>query len=218
MRCQHKLPYQIFPGIFSSIDSYSKKITNIHFAQHRQMPNWFSMFGPIEKLVKVPHLSKFYVVDPETNILLRGTPDEMLHKSDGSYVIIDYKTAKITDTQDKLLPMYEAQLNAYAYIAERVGFKPVTGLSLIYYEPITDISSNDIDSHMLNDGFSMNFTEKLVPVSLEPDNIKSLLNRVREIYDLSEKPKGIQGCKDCESLDNLLSVAGYDVKPLSGNE
>ena len=208
LHCSHKLPYQIFPGIFSSIDSYTKKITNMHYQQHERVPDWFGGFGSLGKPIKVPHYSKFYITDPESNILLTGAPDEILSKTDGSYFIVDYKTARFTGAQDKLLPMYEVQLNAYAYIGERVGFKPVSGLGLIYYEPLTGISVDELDSFILDEGFSMHFSGKLLPIDLSPDNILPLLNRVREIYELPQTPNGVEGCKDCQLLDTLLSIAG----------
>jgi len=210
LHCNHKLPYQIFPGIFSSIDSYTKKVTNMHFEQHQRVPDWFSGFGSLGKPTKVPHHSKFCVLEPDTNILLTGVPDEILHKSDDSYFIVDYKTAKFTGTQDQLLPMYGVQLNAYAYIGERAGFKPIRGLGLIYYEPQTGISAEDIDSFILEDGFSMHFSGKLLPIELKPDTIPPLLNQVRESYELSQMPNGVEGCKNCQMLDTLLSVAGVN--------
>jgi hypothetical protein len=205
-RCNNKLPYQIFPGIFSSIDSYTKKVTNMHFEQHQRVPDWFSGFGSLGKPVKVPHYSKFSVIDAQSNILLWGMPDEILHKSDGSHFIVDYKTAKLTEAQDKLLPLYEVQLNSYAYIGERVGFKPISGLGLLYYEPQTGISAEQIDSFILGDGFLMHFAGKLLPIELKPDSIPQLLKRVREIYELPQAPNGVEGCKDCQLLDTLLSV------------
>lgn len=154
------LPFQIFPGIFNSIDSYSKKITNLHFAKHNKTPVWLSDFGEIGNPIKAPQHSKFNILDEETAILLTGSPDEMLRKSDGSHFIIDYKTAKFTGTQDELFPMYEAQLNAYAYIGDRCGFKPVVGLGLVYYEPLTDITTDEINSFLLDKGFSMHFIKR----------------------------------------------------------
>jgi hypothetical protein len=206
LKCKKKLPYQSFPGIFSSIDSYTKKVTNSHFGRYRRLPNWFSYFGISGEPVRVPNHSTFNVLDDETNILLTGVPDEILLKKDGSYLIIDYKTAKLTGTQDELLPMYEVQLNAYAFIAEKVGFNPVSGLGLIYYEPQTELSNDTVDSFMLDDGFSMHFSGKPVSVELNPDKIKSLLRRVRDIFDMSEEPRVNEDCGDCRLLEILLSV------------
>lgn len=203
MHCD-KLPYQIFPGIFSSIDLYSKKITNIYYEQHKLPPKWFKSFGNLYKPIKVPHHTKFYVIDNRTNIKLTGIPDEIFLMPDGSYFIIDYKTAKYTDTQEELLPLYEIQLNGYGYIAERVGFKPVKGLGLIYYEPQTDISLENIDSYTRLNGFSMDFSAYLHKIELNTNKIESLLKKVREIYDLPKAPKGNSDCDDCQSLEQLL--------------
>jgi hypothetical protein len=146
-----KLPFQIFPGIFSSIDSYSKKVTLRYFEDHRKLVKWFLKVGLTGKPVKVPHFNEFQILDSKTNILLTGVPDEIIQMSDGSYAIIDYKTAKFTSNQDELLPMYDVQLNAYAYIGERKGFKPITRLILFYYEPVTEINRGECASPHLTD-------------------------------------------------------------------
>jgi hypothetical protein len=121
MRCGHKLPWLIFPGIFSSLDTYQKKITNLHFEQHRCIPRWLDGFGDLGKPTKMPGHKTFNVVDAETNIRLTGVPDEILRRDDGSLFVADYKTARYTGTQDELLPMYVVQLNSYSIIAERIG-------------------------------------------------------------------------------------------------
>lgn len=80
MRCENKLPYQIFPGIFSSIDSYTKKVTNLHHQKLSVIPKWLNEFGDLESPVKVPHYKKFFVVDQDTNVKLWGAPDEIIQK------------------------------------------------------------------------------------------------------------------------------------------
>ena len=94
--------------------------------------------------------------------------------------------------------MYEAQLNAYAYIAERVGISPVSGIGLIYYEPQTDLGIEDVDDVLLEYGFIMRFRAKLVSLTLDPDGIiPPLLKQARRIDDLREASKGKDGCRDC---------------------
>jgi hypothetical protein len=131
MMCGDKLPFQIFPGIFSSIDSYSKKITVSYFRQHGRVPQWFDGFGELGAPMPVPGWSKFQMFDPKTNILLTGVPDEILRHPERGIWIGDYKTARFTDTQDALAPMYEVQLNCYALIAAKIGLGPVYGLEAI---------------------------------------------------------------------------------------
>ena len=206
--CANKLPFQIFPGIFSSIDSYTKKVTNVHFDRYSRLPSWLEELVELGKPVKVPHYSKFSVTDENSDVVLRGAPDEILQMDDGSHFIIDYKTAKFTKAQDSLLPLYEVQLNAYAYIGERQGFDPVSGLALIYMEPQTDLAQDQLDSLVKKEGFLMAFDGYVLEVGLEPDKvIPPLLKEVRTIHDFESPPPGNQRCRDCQLLDGLIATA-----------
>jgi hypothetical protein len=207
MHCK-ELPYQIFPGIFSSIDSYTKKVTHIHYEECSAIPGWLRQFGDLVKPVKTPTHYSFYVVDTDTNIRLTGVPDEIFQMKDGSFFIADYKTAKYTGTQDKLLPMYKIQLNAYGYIGNKTDYHPVTGIGLVYYEPQTELSEESLDSVLTEDGFKLAFQGKLLPLELAPEKmIPPLLRKVREIYDRPRVPEGAIGCEDCERLDKLINLA-----------
>src|SRR5439155_341197 len=132
------LPYQIFPGIFASIDSYSKRVTALWYDEHKHPPAWLDVIGASARPLAVPHWTKFQLTDERTNIRLTGVPDAIWQRRDRSLAIVDQKTAKVTEKQDELAPLYAAQLNAYAYIAERVGIGKASWLGLEYYEPITD--------------------------------------------------------------------------------
>jgi hypothetical protein len=200
------LPYQIFPGIFASIDAYTKKVVHQYFEKHNSLPACFANFGVVGQPAKIPHHNRFKITDRDTNIVLTGTPDEILRKSDGSYSVIDYKTARFTRNQDELLPMYIVQLNAYAYIAERTFFKPVTQLGLLYCEPVTEVNAGTVDVCTGDKGFSMDFVAKLLDIECAPDSIRSYLRRVREIHDLPQPPEGTVDCKNCRLLNNLLSL------------
>jgi hypothetical protein len=207
MRVQGKLPYQIFPGIFSSIDSYGKKLVQGWFDRHGGPPPWLAALGDIKGYRPSPHHSQFNVLDGATSVLLTGTPDGVLIRSDDSHVIVDYKTARFTQQQDALLPMYDVQLNAYAYIGERCGLAPVSGLALIYTEPVTDTATANNDANTTGQGFIMQFRGHILPVQLSPERIPSLLERVRKICDLPRAPDPSAGCTDCGLLDNLLKAA-----------
>ena len=207
MHVQDKLPYQIFPGIFSSIDSYGKRLVHGWFDRHRTPPAWLSSLGDIRGYVNPPHYSKFFVLDSETSVLLSGTPDGILVLRNESHLIVDYKTAKFTEHQDSLFPMYEVQLNAYAYIGERCGLSPVSGLALVYTEPVTDEESASKDTNVTDDGFVLEFSSHILPVTLHSDMIPSLLLTVRDTYELEHPPARSQACKDCILLDKLISVA-----------
>jgi hypothetical protein len=208
VRVGNKLPYQVFPGIFSTIDSYNKKLTAYHFNRYGALPEFFKRID-IEGLpVKVPSFHRYQIHNDENNVLLTGVPDEIIREPGDTYYIIDYKTSRYTKGQDKLLPLYRVQLNAYAYIGERIGFEPVRGLGLFYFEPRTDISEDTVIEYVSGEGFNMNFKGSFHPVELDAGIIPPLLGRARELYDSSQIPPGRSGCKDCERLDHLLDFVG----------
>ena len=201
------VPFQIFPGIFSSIDSYGKRLVHGWFDRHQTAPPWLAGLGSIKGYINPPHYTKFSFLDGESNVVLRGTPDGILVMQDRSHLIIDYKTAKFTQHQDDLFPMYEVQLNAYAVIGERKGVAPVSGLALVYTQPVTDDDSAKKDANQTDSGFVMEFSAHIRPVDLATEKIPLLLAKVREIYDMKYPPKSRDGCKDCALLRGLLELA-----------
>jgi PD-(D/E)XK nuclease superfamily len=203
-----QLPYQIFPGVFSSIDAFSKKVTALYFQRHLRLPQWLKPIGLNGCPLAVPHWSKFNYTDPETNIRLSGVPDEIfrLPGRTAMLAILDYKTARYTDTQDELAPMYRVQLNAYSVIAQETALGRVKSLWLAYYEPLTNIGVDDLSDLVDDDSVAMRFAPKVIPVGIDQTMIPPLLKRAREIYDLVEPPPTRDGCKDCRLLQNLLNL------------
>lgn len=210
LRCDKKLPFQMgFPGIFMSLDAYGKNLIRAHLEAHGRLPKWFPNVGKVTACVPARelHWSRFQLVDEDTQILLRGTPDDIFQLADGSYHIVDYKTAKVTQTQDSLFPLYEVQLNAYAMICEVRDLTPVAGLSLIYTEPITQVSPDNTKTLHAEESYALRFKATRKPVRIQPKElIKPLLRQAREIYDQPEAPASRANCENCELLENLLSV------------
>jgi len=202
------MPYQIFPGIFSSIDSYGKRLVHGWFDRHRCAPPWLAGLGGIAGYINPPHYTKFNIHGRESNVVLRGTPDGILVMQDQSHLTVDYKTAKFTLHQDELFPMYEVQLNAYAVIGEQNGLAPVSGLALVYTEPVTDDETVKKDSHQSNSGFLMEFSAHIRSVDLAMSKVPALLAKVRDIYDRERPPDVLDGCKNCLLLCGLLELAG----------
>jgi hypothetical protein len=206
-----KLPWQIFPGIFSSIDAYTKRVAH-HWIDGvikdskgnlAPMPDFMAELG-VTGWLKTPHWSKFNRLDDATNITLSGSADDIWTLAQGGIHIPDYKTAKYTKGQDRLIPMYEVQLNGYGWIADGLGhYGGVQGLSMIYMEPVTDDSAalaGACDGH-----FKMQFNPKFVPVEMDPGPLFGHLSMAREIYD-GPMPAGRDGCKDCEALDAIIET------------
>ena len=204
IKLKAKLPWQIFPGIFSSIDSYTKAVTNVSHAANGSLPKWLEDRWPGAAPEKVPHYTKFSTTDPATGVTLRGGPDEMLRLQKGGLAILDYKTSKITKNQDALAPLYATQLNAYGYIAEALGEGPVKEVALVYCEPRTKLEETEQISRIGADGFNMPFSIAIKDVELNLDGIPPLLEKVAKIAALEEAPDRNEDCKDCEKLADLL--------------
>ncbi|MBE0415740.1 MAG: PD-(D/E)XK nuclease family protein [Dehalococcoidia bacterium] len=208
LKCE-KLPFQIaMPGIFSSIDSYVKKVVHRYYEKEGKLPEWFPYVGEVVKLEKTPSYHQFMITDPQTGVTLRGTPDDLFQLQDSSYHIVDYKTARLTTKQDELFPGYEVQLNAYAYIGNRTCFSPVSALTLVYLDPDTDFNSSPDLLSRSEDQLMLGFTPKTKSVEVKPQSfIEELLNRASEINELEVPPPHISGCEDCQLLENLIRIA-----------
>ena len=203
------LPYQSFPGIFSSIDRYNKLIVHNHFDREGHAPPWLAELGDAGQYIDPPHWSSFKTLDEETGITLRGEADGIFRLADGSYVIVDYKTSRYNPDRPGMFSNYEVQLNAYALIAERQGLSPVSKLALVYMEPATDKETAQEPKLVDAKGFTMGFHAKVVPVELRTSSLlPPLLRKARSIWGRDAPPLAAGGCKDCEAVDGLLERLG----------
>jgi len=205
IRRRADLPWQVFPGIFSSIDSYSKKVVHAHF-DTRGAPAWLAPLGTLKTYRSPPSAHRFRVSIEQYGVLLTGAPDAIFERADGTLVIADYKTSRYTPNQDRLLPQYRVQLNAYAWIAARLGWPRISGLALIYTEPVTDDHVADSDAARRDRGFAMEFFAKVVAVEQDEAMLPPLLAKAAEIYALDAPPEGRAGCRDCEKFDAIRAL------------
>lgn len=203
------LPFQSFPGIFSTIDRYNKSIVENHFAREQALPLWLSDLGEVDSYIDPPHWSKFQVSHPETRVTVRGEADGIFKMRDGSYTIVDYKTSKYSPAQRGLYSNYQVQLNSYAYIGERLGISPIGRLALVFMEPLTDKLAATDPRLVDRRGFFMEFAATVVDVVLAPEElIPPLLHRVQDIADMERPPLRLAECKDCQAMDSLLDALG----------
>ncbi len=196
-----------FPGIFSSLDSFSKNVVHAHFDRFQRAPAWLSELGEFSSYLSPPSSRTFFVDDLVPGTRLTGAPDGILVRKDGSKVIIDYKTARHTETQDRLLPIYEVQLNGYALIADHLGMGPVRQVALVYTEPMTKGDPDFFEHARTPEGFRMGFHAKVVPVALEPDTVLPLLRKAVEIFGSESPPQGAAGCEDCSNFELLRDAS-----------
>ncbi len=197
------LPYQRFPGVFGIIDRFLKTTVHRALDDSGRFPSWFPDIGPVASYERDLSFRRFRVWHEDLGVELAGSPDDVFRMADGSLHIVDYKTARLTPGQAEYLPIYEVQLNAYAYLGERIGLTPVRALSLIYMEPNGERDAGS------DAGPALPFEAKRVPVNLRPDElIPPLLATARRTFDLAQPPTSKEGCEDCAILDELLHGLG----------
>lgn len=200
-------PPAVFPGIFASIDGVTKRSTHRSFLQRRSSPGWL----PIADLAEVEEGDIYFKLPVESGEwILVGKPDDIFRSKDGAYHIVDYKTAKFTEHQDELFPLYEVQLNCYAFLAQKYGLEPVTKLSLIYCEPNEELDDDE--------GFKLSFNTYKLEVDLNLDIVHTLLIKAREIVDQAEPPLSGNNCKGlCRWVDKIIerdrSAEGNNARP-----
>ena len=194
-----------FPGIFSSIDAYTKNIVERYFQKNGKLPSWLKEMGEVKRIVAVKP-SDFKVISGD-DLTLTGIPDLIFQRFDNSYAIVDYKTAKYTANQDTFMPVYQIQLNGYAYIAEGIGYKPVNDLYLVYFAPPYKEAYEQItDGHTKPDGFEMPFKPTVHRIKKDTNEVERLLKAAEQVYLNKKAPKGLDQCKDCERLTGLIDL------------
>ena len=200
LKMSHKLPWQSFPGIFSSIDSFTKHC--IHYMiDNGPTPDWMMEIGNVAKYRPVPHWSKNTYFDPKSQITLHGAPDDLLILTDNTLAIPDYKTQRWTDNQDKLYPLYAVQSNVYNVLMTQ-DTKVDAKLFLVYMEP--DTAAASACNNIIKTGFSMCFNAKVVPVETDKKIVRNALTITRDIAEMPHAPSGRDGCKECEQLDKII--------------
>lgn len=196
------------PGIFSSIDTYSKRAILAYFERHGRFPPWISGRWSDATPLPTPHHSTFRLTDSKTNIVLTGVPDLLVGLPGNGLAILDLKTARFSEHQDELLPMYQIQLNGYALIAEGLDMGHVEALGLVYCEPPAGDGDRDLDALVGDQGFTMPFRATAVPVELDRGIIGPLLKRAKEILGLEKAPREREGCGDCRMVGEMAGAWG----------
>jgi hypothetical protein len=196
------------PGIFSSIDGFSKRAILAYFETNGHFPPWIAGRWAEAKPLPTPHHSTFRMTDPETGIVLTGVPDLILGFPNRRLAILDLKTARYSKHQDALLPMYQIQLVGYALIAESLAMGTVEALGLVYGEPPANDDDTGLDDLVDDCGFSMPFRATAMPLELDRALIPPLLRKAKEILGMVKAPEGREGCKECQMVGEMAGSCG----------
>ena len=206
-------PFDQFPGIFSSIDRFTKGGVHAHFDKHNKPPKCFQSFTHAVSYLEVGRLK---YLEKKHGILLTGEPDDVFELEDGSLELYDYKTARFPkalenddDESGQLLSGYRVQLNVYDHLLSKNGYGACDKAALVYFDPMTHLSEDEHLKQWDDNGMSLRFEAKILPIELNAaELLPPLIEKVREIYESAKPPKGRDGCKNCERIKALFEVSG----------
>jgi CRISPR/Cas system-associated exonuclease Cas4 (RecB family) len=166
------------PAILSRMDSIVKQFMK-RFIGISRLPEWFPVKGTF---LGEPELLE--VRDEESGVTLRGRPDALVLDDTGLYHIVDYKTAR---ARPWVPEYYQLQLDAYAWLLERKGYR-VGKCFLLYIMPAS----------MEPSGNSLKIKAEAVEVQMNPKRIPQLLRELKRIADMQNPPEAARGCGWCE--------------------
>lgn len=205
IRAKYGDPSIPFPGIVSTLDSIAKQVLGVYKNTYGRIPPWYLNVPPNAQIMPSVHWKSFQDTIQTSNgsLTIYGIPDDILQTSDG-LIIIDYKTtAKPPATsQSPYQPAYEAQLNAYAYIAQNISGnayswlpQSVHQLALLYYTPVVRVTRD----HLRNPaGFITEFNPQWIPVSLNLSQLHTLASRAIAILSQPTPPPPSPTCDLCK--------------------
>ncbi|MBS21799.1 MAG: hypothetical protein CL739_06880 [Chloroflexi bacterium] len=206
------LPYQAFPAIFSSIDSFTKNVIATHFEKYSSLPEWLGDIGNVTENIKPPNWRKFHRTDEATGITVRGEADAIFRLADGSYVIADYKTSRYNPDRKSTLLSYQMQLNAYAWISESYGYKPINHLYLIFMEPESQKEYASSNFSVSQTGIALGFKSNIIEVERRPEKlIPTALSKVHSVSKMKTPPDSRNRCRDCLKLDKMIVKMTYGI-------
>lgn len=149
------------------------------FIGRSDLPAWFPIQGTFLDVNRT-----LKAVDPQSKIIVKGRLDALVKTADGRYYIIDYKTGR----PPKVAPdYYQMQLDGYAFLLERNGYKPVAGGILLYFTP----EEGDFTERM--------FPFRVTPVrmSVNSSKVPLVLLKAMRILKMETPPPQARDCKLC---------------------
>jgi hypothetical protein len=201
-------PYSALPNI---VDYYIKRVVKSHLQRLNFLPSWllnqlkeYYLEFDFENVRLLKEIS-FQITLFDGACVLSGRADEILEFPDGSLFIIDYKASSLTENKLKIKPLYEAQLNAYAYLANKKLEKPVVGLALVYFDPDYKNLNDEVILHRTKEEFLFGFNPTVVPVKLMDNKwVEELCQTMFEILSLDTPPEGKLNCVGCNTLKDWI--------------
>jgi PD-(D/E)XK nuclease superfamily len=206
LRMKFVKPYYFPPaGVLNHLDLHEKQLARVALA-NGGLPGFF---GECKEATEILDCESLCWHHDDTDLHLFGKPDFVVKLKDGTYAIIDAKTAKVKLEGHGLFYSYNFQVNFYALLAMKQATPyDVSKAGLLYCE-FSPMDDKEMAKSFTDEFFYPKFRPTYVAVDLDPEAIViPVLQRVRELLDMDEAPAPRKGCCDCDLIEkyaNLLS-------------
>lgn len=195
---KHSLPeetvYASPPArVFRQFEDFVQRSIREVMQQTGQLPSWLvnalqtalpSM--PKVQKVQIQQTWSVQVGDAE----LTGRADILCHLTDGTWLIADFK---LSQPSTKFVPLYETQLNAYAFLARRKQNLQVSSLALIYFE----FDERTVAMPSMG-GIMAPMKCTAQPVAVWSDEeVEALVEQMVNLLSLEQPPDPRPGCHKC---------------------
>jgi len=195
IKLNQKRPDTIFPSLPSGMD----KILKIHFDKHMEkdiLPselkelNNYKLFKDKELLTTWRSVFKgLQFLDKESNILLRGSVDNILVKGK-KLVVLDYKTRGFPLKEDTH-EHYINQMDLYNFLLRKNGYETEDYTYLLFYYP-----------NCVNDNGDVVFDTKLVKIATSAKRGEKVFNDAVKVLLKDEIPEANESCEFCRYCGN----------------
>lgn len=188
VNCKIYQPEGIVSRLANRFDGVIKK----YFDLYRGTPDLPPMVaGQIDGRLEAPFQEKYFATITSKYGFL-GKLDECIIRDDAKYTPVDHKTASSDPTTRELIPAYQFQLDAYAFLLEQ-NRKPTTGIGhLIYFYPG--------EGKTLHEGFPMQVTVKTLTTN--PGRVKGELLKAIDILE-GPLPSSAPTCPFCLYVETV---------------
>lgn len=205
MKVKHNLVYRgPFPGMFGTMGNLT---SNFYLDQSTVEISATLPAGTVKFKEKWVKSSPIFFDGISSQCVIRGRFDAVMAFEDGSYGIIDYKTA---DASEEKAVFYSRQLSAYAYSLENpaggaLSLSPITRLGLFIITP---------QRYELTPSGEAAFITRTTWMDVARDDKAFLefLGEVMAVLDAPQAPEPDGGCALCSYRQNMA-----EFESMSGN-
>ena len=137
--------------------------------------------------------SGVYFKDEKLNAILWGKMDDCFVDKKGRLVVIDNKTSTSSEPNAEYEEGYKFQLDTYAFLLIKNGFKVHPDAFLIYYFPEKEGDFNK----------GVKFTAHPKKIKLDPDRIQGFFEKAVKVARRSKAPARHEECDMCIWLEGM---------------